>query len=463
MIYLMLCIIIIFFLITYFIFKDLFHPAMIICESFLVACLCACYNVNSWGANLQLRTVNIIIIGITSFIIGSIIAEILKRTKKNKFISKYENYNNIKDEFIKINLTMSIILILISGIILIIYTVYWNKAIGGFSDINSLMSQMTKYRYELSFEGTVENSIPTIINQMIKFSKAIAYVFMYIYIHNKVLFNIFKDKNKVNRKELILFIISAIFYLPLTLMSGGRFELFVYVIAYVVMWIIIDSFYKGKRAISMTKIFKIVLLLSISVILFSASRTLVGRTDDSDILSYVTTYFGGGIKGFDEYIKFPVENSDIFGKETFYGINKTLNQIGLLKESYNRHLEFRSINGISLGNVYTSMRGMYNDFGIIGVILLQFILGFIITKFYKKVKKDIGRKINNQLIFYCIIIHSVYFSAYLEFFYNTVLSINYLLFFICLFIVSILINKTHFKTKLQIYSIGNVRGVNVTR
>lgn len=440
MIYWLLFIMIIIFSATYVIFKDLFHPAMIICESYILSSLCACYNANSWGADLLPTTITLLVIGVVSFILGALAITFLPTTRIKAAIFPREDIK-VRADSIYIDNIVSYLLILSQGFILVLYTIFWLKAIGGFPGFASLPSAMTQYRYALSYEQNVENPIPMIVSQLTKISKAVAYIYMYVHLHNHFI-------NKINSKNKnfdIKFWLAAVLYLTLTLMTGARFEMLVFLIAYMVMWRILGVYY-GQNGTSIKTIFAIVGFVIFGVFVFSISRTWVGRTDSSDILSYFTKVFGGSIKLFDAYLKKPTMKSNIFGKETFYAINKFLYQIGFLDITYNRHLEFRTVNGITLGNVYTSVRSMYHDFGVLGVILLQFLLGSIMTFFYRAVQKDINGKINVKLIFYCIIVHVVYFSAYLELFYNTVLSVNYILFLICLLVISWIINHIHFKT-----------------
>ena len=50
------------------------------------------------------------------------------------------------------------------------------------------------------------------------------------------------------------------------------------------------------------------------------------------------------------------------------------------------HLEFRHSGGIH-GNTYTAYREYYNDFGITGVIILEFIFAFFLYETLCKIKK----------------------------------------------------------------------------
>ena len=412
MIYLLLFTIILLFLISYIIVKDIFHPICLMCLTFSLSVFCAIINIEKWTIDLSGKTILIIIIGIISFLIPGFISN--KKYKTNPDRLKESNY-------IDYNQTIMFILVIIQSIITILFTLWTAKNVGGIEKILDI-SAMSKFRFEKAFDQEI--NLPSYLSQGIKFTKALIYIFSFAEIHNKILSNKKREKKKIS----FLYIASLLMFTIQTILSGGRSDLVVLFIAILTMAFMFDCYYSNKAGVKFGKnIVKIIIITSVILYVFSITRSLVGRTADDNFIDYVTRYFGGPIELFDLYIKDPIAKSNVFGKETFFGINKFLGQVGIINFPYTLHLEFRSVNGKILGNVYTCFRRLYQDFGYFGVISLNLLFGWIMTKYYNIIKnsKKIG-KLSIFIIFYFMIIHCVILAPFSDFFFSTVLSINYI-------------------------------------
>lgn len=406
--------------------KDLFAPSSILVLSYIFTTICAIYNIEKWNISLHYNTFYVILIGIISFVLPSLFLYI-KNNKRN--IPEYKKLDVINIKQYKL-----LFLDFISIIIFVVYSFYFLKAIGGISALSNFNTAMAIYRSKTFFHHI--NLIPGWINFLTKICRAIAYIYTYILINNKVL----KQKNKNN----FLYILGILLYIPLIIMSGGRYDLIVYVIYTIMVWSILSTISTNKK-MKAKKIIKIGVIIFIILIAFSNLKFLVGRNNEVDTIDYITEYFGGSIVIFDMYMQDNHTKSNYIGSETFAGIRKFLYQIKILDNQgiSEGASQFRAIySGKVIGNVYTGFRKMYQDFGIMGVIVLQFLLSIIFNKlysraFYKKDKKAISFNIIliSSLTF-CLALHS--FS---EAFYSTVLSFNYISFYIIiLFIIKFLIN-----------------------
>lgn len=76
--------------------------------------------------------------------------------------------------------------------------------------------------------------------------------------------------------------------------------------------------YEWRKQISRKYIKYMLIAVVLVTVLFSVSRSWVGRTNESGMLEYVTTYAGGSIQLFDLYMQDPEPPSNVFGKETFH-------------------------------------------------------------------------------------------------------------------------------------------------
>ena len=437
MIYLLLLIIVIIFLIVLKLDKDFFSPSAIICESYILATLCAIYNIKTWGINLSIGTVKLILIGIMSFVIPSTFILLFGKKKKHTNVDK--NNAEIKFKF-KFNNQLMYVLVFTQILTTILYLYYVVKTVGlGFS-LSSFSYIMNYYRENTSY-GDLESLVPTYVNQLVKISKIVAFINLYNIILNKILYKKNGFKYKIKAYE----ILSIISFIITSLLRGGRYGLIAFCLGAMVMWkILSDSVYEEKNKLNLKKIIKVMGIIILLVVAFSNLRTFVGRTNNDGIVEYVTKYFGGSIQGLDMFLKNPISKSNIWGKETFYAINRTLSKFGV-SESYQMHLEFRTSNGVSIGNVYTAFRSFYYDFGIFGVVFLQVILSIFWTVFYKIIRNDDDYlNFNSKIIFYCMFISCLFLHSYRDNFFSTVISvstISVIIYFIIIKLLVVLKNK----------------------
>lgn len=54
---------------------------------------------------------------------------------------------------------------------------------------------------------------------------------------------------------------------------------------------------------------------------------MVGRTSELSILDYLSHYIGSPIINFNSFLENPIRNTQIFGKETFWGIYDVLGKL----------------------------------------------------------------------------------------------------------------------------------------
>ena len=438
MIYLLLFFLVVCLIITIYIERDIFSPSAILCESYLLATLCAIWNIKTWNINLHDNTVGIICLGTIVFLLTSFFIRKIYKTKYKRIndINITEKTKNV----IKLKKINTIILIIIQLIILCVYTIYFLK-ISGVTSLKSINDDMYNYRANTAFNNDDSYDMPVIISQCVKLSRAIAYILTYVGIYNFIV----NKKNNVKSHDILIPIVSAMLYIPIIIMTGGRFDIIIYFISALMMYYIIDSKIFERKGVNIKQFIKILILMILIIIIFANIKELVGRKSDLNIIDYITSYFGGSIELFDLYLQEPIEKSNIIGKETFHGINKFLYNIGIIENDYSINLEFRKSNGIVIGNVYTAYRQMYQDFGIVGVVILQMLIAIIMNCYYYNIKeKRLTNKISVKVIFYCNIVYVLFFHSYYEYLLCSVISINYLIIFISLLIVKYFLEKVKF-------------------
>jgi len=172
MIYVLFASTILLFIVCYFIKRDIFHPICLICLAFLFSIFCAILNIGNWGVNLSSKTIAIILVGLVAFIIPGLIIG----NKQKNDIDKSKNA-----KIITYSKILMIFFVLIQFIFLILYILWMKNYLGGFGNLFNA-SAMVEFRFARSFEQKV--AYPSYINQGIKFSKALIYVYSFIFIHN---------------------------------------------------------------------------------------------------------------------------------------------------------------------------------------------------------------------------------------------------------------------------------------
>ena len=424
-IYLLLELIILIFIISLLITRDIFSPACIMCETYILATISAIYNIEKWGMNLHDNTTCIIFLGIASFVVVSVIISLYYKLNIKSKVDKKEL------KFIKYHKKTMLILIAFQGVCLFIYFYFFIKALGDLSRFDGLNHLMRYFRLYVD----LEEDIPLLVNQLIKYSKAMAYICGYIFVHNKII--TIKTKTKAHDNFLL---ISLLIFIANSLLTAGRFEMMLLILSLVVMWYIVMLYY-SEKGISINTILKLIIILLLAIILFVVTKTIVGRTGEVSVLDDFTEYFGGSIQIFDTYMQ---EEQVPNKQELFSGILKLLRKFKLLEmQTVDTGLAtYVEVNGIVIGNVYTGFRKIHHDFGVFGIMIFQMLQAIILTIYYEKIK---GMKnINNvsiSIIFYAAISFSLFFHSYSEFFYSVILSFNYIAFLVMLLIIKYIVTK----------------------
>ncbi len=375
-IYILLVLLVIQFIICYFAFgKDLFSPSAILCEVFILSTLACIYNVKTWGVNLQISTLQVILIGNLIFIVVTYIIHLLNKTK-NK--NKINEPNQL--QYIDISNFKCLILICVYSLFAVFYIKANLHAVSSLSQITDDVSvAMNMYRRE-TVEGSVQ--LPSLLTELGVILNIGIYVLLYVFINNTIV-NHKKFKNYI-------FLLCTIIYLVSSAFSAQRTTI---LLAFIYSLFIIYELLNRKYSFASKLNNKYVICgmagVIIFLLLFGVTRGLVGRTDERSVVENITYYMGNSIESLDLYIKHPVSCKQ-FGEELFRQFRVTLSKFGLCEDTTmkNGFLEFRKdANGNSAGNVYTAYRYYIHDFGYESIIFFQIFIGIFYGIWYEKIKK----------------------------------------------------------------------------
>lgn len=395
---------------------DYMAPSFLMSIFFLLSVGFAWYMRDDWKFEYSVNTVLVIFIGVVSFIIGCLLVSLLLRGKRIHPLG-------IDMVYIYVGRWKIYTYYLLSVFFGVFFIRSIMKAVGG---AGSWIDMMARYRFATAYQVTTGDSIS--IPSFIATGKfaicAATYIWIYILVNNYI----------IKKKWDIYLILAVISGLIVSILGASRLDLIRVPIALMIVLYVL-KYRKGEinniRKIQL--LFKYIFIGFVVLTLFSGIRGIVGRKSMVDAVGYIAQYFAAPSVLFNEYMKNPTHSKLLFGKETFWGI---YNFLGLLTKNskylYDYTLEFGSVNGKSLGNVYTAFRMYYSDFGYLGVIILSFFEGIIFSFLYNIIKRNIHINfkfhlfkksiVDFRIIIYSVIVHSVILMFYADWFYSQVLA-----------------------------------------
>lgn len=358
------------FLLAIFIFKgDVLAPAIVFSFVFLMSALDLMLMSVYWNVNLQPITLWIIVVGVLSFIAGTVISRICPKVRikaGSAYILKYEENYQVSKGFLNLMIFVYILFIAISMLYVI-------KSRGVSSAFFNIFSS-----YVIALGGDTELELPFYLSLPTKFLFLAGYAWSYLLANNWI----------VNRKVEIRYIILFALTLVMSISNGKRGELVALSVTLVVYTLLVLK--KNKSRKLSRRVYFIMLLMLVAVaFLFQPIATMMGR--DSDLfepLEYFSIYLGAPILNLNTSIMRGGFSHPTFLSETFHSLYTAIGEnFGVDAFVYTTDRIFwASPNGKRVGNVATTFYDFYHDCGFAGVVVLSFLMGFIIHSLYRKFK-----------------------------------------------------------------------------
>lgn len=420
--------------ISYYTFKkDFASPSFLMYIGYFIAAVAATYNIVAWNIDISNQLIAIFLTGWFSFFLGELfVREVLyKEKRRGGFISYNNNLREIKVEKVKV-----FIIILIDMII----TLLLYREVVRIASIGGASSESMMYNYKANL---FETGMSGLVTQTTKFTKGAAYVFLFVFVNNII------AQDKINKKYMlrnVLYLIPGIIYCVQCFLRGGRYTVIAYIIA-VVFEVYFFMQYKNnwKYTVPLKIIVRMMGIVFVIFIGFWLVKEMVGRSSEASFLEYITRYIGGPYELFSLYLNDPPSASN----ETFAGILTSLNKLGLTDASIRAYHEFRfSTTNVLLGNVYTAFRTYYNDYGVVGVGLLSFLLSLIFNVAYHKLRRGDIYRYKFQNILYSSLLYCIVFNFFVDYFYAR-LSLGYLIEIFIMYIIYFFVFRTRIKQRLE--------------
>lgn len=437
MIYLLLIVFLIMLYLTFIKFdKDIIAPPVVLVAGYTLSIACATVNVKNWGIDLHLNTFFVLVYGTLLFVITGYV---VKKWMEKKYT--YSKVNN-QQKLTPISINTKYLYVYIAFQILVMLIWVWNiyNVTDSLGNFNSFSERMVAFRKWNSYgTGWINNYFYVFINQFNQISMISPYLFLYIVVRNYF----------VNKKKYSILWIPIITAIIQMLLTGGRANVVNLVFVLGLYYSIFYFFFNKSHIIIDRKIIiEFILVGIIGALLFYYIKGAVGRgTEDIDLknlIPYITMYAGGSIQLLDMFLQDPIDASNIWGKEVFYGLNFQLIRIGILDiEPYITHLEFRvATTGAFLGNVYTAYRSYIYDFGFIGLTVLPVIFSIIVNfLYYNIIYKYTNYIVNFKLLFYSLVFPAIFFDFARCIFYTSICTFTTIKQFIFLIILTAIFVK----------------------
>lgn len=277
---------------------------------------------------------------------------------------------------------------------------------------------MVKFHSIHSYSTEEIGRFPWLLNQLINLINVI----FVLYGFNLIRF--FKDLMAWDKVVNLLIIGLCILTLLLT---GGRGYVVYNLIAFFIMFHLLRVQRQlGYKPYPFKFLVRMAAFLVLILVVFFIAKNFVGRNsknEEMNLADYISYYVGTVFITLDEYLQNPPVPSSIFGKETFYNLNRFLINYGIIDMPlYLVHLEFRPVGAGYSTNVYTFLRSYHFDFGLVGTYIFHVLSIVSLSVFYEYVKKKRG---NMGILIFSMMYYSIVLSFFAERFFSTIVSVGF--------------------------------------
>lgn len=249
---------------------------------------------------------------------------------------------------------------------------------------DSDVSRMTQYRNILLYPQQYYHTKTLIFinSQFYKIALILTYISAYVAIYNGVILDkpIFKGTG--------LIIILGLFCIGSSIAMGARqpaIETFIFMILTYLFFMVKEQYFDKIKNF----LFKLIPITIISPFLYILYGILVGRHDGNNVtLQRVTELLAGGIYALNTHIWEPARTT-YFGQSSFADVYDKLINFGLLPES--ARMAYHEFD--KFGNTLSLFGRWYEDFGILGVVIMS----IIVTALFSLVYEYLQRRSNDNI------------------------------------------------------------------
>ncbi len=402
--------------------NDWFDPSVIFSLIFFVQSIFCILALSYLKLQFHSEVLMILLISFSLFFIVSLLSKSRSNSRRFSKLSGRNTVADLKPMSMSVIITMAIIF----SFIVLTFVRYkllgdvaaaYGKGGLSLSEKIALYDNLTKFHIETYNRLGV--SLPRYYGLLNAVAYASGYLIIYESVHNYILTKKIKTLNLVTILLMLIFM-----YFGGSRSTIFRVITFVGVIYYVLY--MKDNIDLKRYRKLIAKIFLYSILI---VMLFMASISLYGRTNNFNPFHYLFIYVGAPLYNLDFFIQhnnLPIQ-SNLFGKQTFYSWYSYLGaETSNMHYIYSLDLPFLKYSSeYSLGNVYTTFYQFLYDFSYIGIVPLMIVIATYYVFSYDKLKRMPSTSdFKFSLFLYAFLFNDLIMLFFSNRFYETILSIG---------------------------------------
>lgn len=371
--------------------KDFLSPTFLLACAFVICDFFAILGNRFWNVDISIDVISLFVLIFGFILVGEICANRIGYCRQVCIFSPYQ----VSKENNRIFLVF--LFVIVQSIILYLY---YSRLIAmatfvGFSGVNLPMYvRVATIRYGMHVGAVYAIFVPALSAGSIIFFYLFAKKFIY-------------DGDR--SKKHLIYLVPLIVSLTASSLSGARsgiVENF-----FMCFFISIYLIRKKNKLIDIKKLlFMSILTVVVFVIIFLFLGTLTKKVNEENYIQLMYIYGGSSIAAFSSWLTNadllnPSFTYGLFGENSFPGIRNTLSRFLPFIEPTEQFLEFTFFKDGSSTNIYTGFRSYLNDFGIYGLPLICFFIGYFISFFYNFLK--------NHTTPLCLLIYAYFLKTFL--------------------------------------------------
>lgn len=371
--------------------KEIISPAFICTAMYTLSLFLMVFYCEKWKVDLSFTTYAAIIVALLSMALGELFGTkvaVCSNHRTHHSIFVHEDIERQNQEGIIISRNAIRICFLFMVLTLILYFKEIKKIAANSEYAQSVYGQAYSFLMQVRWAKTLEGAeVSYIVQHMYTCCGAIAAVFTYVMLFNKV--------NKLGQKEKHPFIyLIVVLYIITSFMTTGRAEMLNFFIYIIFAWVILTAKKNEWHFNNNIKLFvKGLLIIAVALLLFYLAGLLTEKSlKYANFFDNFANYFSSSVYTLNEYLNNPTNfnsGSDFFGIHTLSGIYSFLRTLGFPIPSNVVALEYIYC-GDYLTNIYTPLRRYIQDFGWLGMSLIMFMMGYVYKRLVWKTRSEDG-------------------------------------------------------------------------
>lgn len=361
---------------------ELMAPVPLTLLGLLVAACLAVIGAASWNhITIGWKVVGIVVLGALSLLFGSIAGNNILASNNRCFTGACGGHQRVKSsEVYSSPLWKYALVSVVLGLAIVIRVVETYRIgaelgvdLSSFSEVVNAVREATA-GYKNPDSMLLGTGFSMLERQLEKVATVAGFVSSYL-----AAVHLVQRKPKQVTGALMLFLLSSVF----CFVTGSRASIAYYVIAFIIiLFICLLRENRSPKKLAFLFFAACVVAAAVGALAFYFGVALVGRTATSGLVEYISFYFGGGLPSLQNILD--VGNLPYLtpGLRTFYYLFSIPYKFGIISEYPSYSIAWVDMGGHA-SNIFTGFARFYLDFGYLGVVLLSFVSGILLTLLWR--------------------------------------------------------------------------------